>query len=433
MKNHLFFFLLLVGFSTQAQIQFNSFQDLIDYADEHAISIQRAEIGEQIAQTGKKEAFANLLPTVNASLGANDNITLQPSLVPAQLLNPEAPAGTYEELTFGTKYVYSGGIQVQWDILNFQKLIALQTADIEIDKSRANTQLSKYNTYNSLAGTYYSIVLSQQSIPIYEENLEVAESIFKHAKEKYQNGLISEAELNKAKIKRLQNKRTLDHATNNLDQFYVQLQSQLNTDKTIVVKDAPQQFELKETTIYSIHPDVLWQRAQLEQSQSLLKQTKASRLPTISLIYQNNRNWATDDFMGFSDAVTLPQQTFGINISFTGLLSFSTGQKIKQSESELHIQKIQLQNTVLVKEKEDQLLQLQLQQSTNQLNENKEILALQKQNDQHAENKYQSGLLSLDERLNQYDDLLVTQDSYLQSLAAHTLAKYKIFVRQIKL
>ena len=47
-----------------------------------------------------------------------------------------------------------------------------------------------------------------------------------------------------------------------------------------------------------------------------------------------------------------------------------------------------------------------------------------------AANQNESGMISLDQRLDKYDDLLAVQNSYLQSLAEYTLAQYKIYIRQ---
>jgi outer membrane protein len=431
MKHYLILAFLLGSFPILSQIEFNSLQEVLAYADAKAITIQGARINEQIAIAGKKEAKSNLLPSLGASLGYNDNITLQPTLVPAQLFNPGATEETFEELTFGTKYLYSFGIQAQWDILNFQKVFAVETANLEADKSKINSEVSRYKTYNQLASIYYSILLTQESIQVYEENVRVAESIFVHAREKYQEGIINEAELNQAGIKKLQNQRSLNLAKNNLDQFYLQLQSQLNTRERITVTDTPENFVLRSALIQSTHPEVILQEAEVIKQESILKQTKALRLPSLSLNYQNNTNWATNDFMGFADANTLPQQIFGVKISLSGLLSGTTKQKINQSKWTLQLQQLQLDNTKLVKQKEDELMQLELQQTSNQLAEYKQILELQEKNDAHAANRYESGMISLDQRLDKYDDLLAVQNSYLQSLAEYTLAQYKIYIRQM--
>lgn len=431
MKNCLILAFLLGSFPVSAQIEFNSFQEVLAYADTRAISIQGARINEQIAKAGKKEAKSNLLPSLGASLGYNDNITLQPTLVPAQLFNPGATEETFEELTFGTKYLYSFGIQAQWDILNFQKIFAVETANLEVEKSKINSEVNRFKTYNQLASIYYSILLTQESIQVYEENVRVAESIFVHAREKYQEGIINEAELNQAAIKKLQNQRSLNLAKNNLDQFYLQLQSQLNIRERITITDTPENFVLRSALIQSTHPEVILQEAEVIKHESILKQTKALRLPSLSLVYQNNTNWATNDFMGFADANTLPQQIFGVKISLSGLLSGTTKQKINQSEWTLQLQQLQLDNTRLVTQKEDELLQLELQQTSNQIAEYKQILELQEKNDAHAAHRYESGMISLDQRLDKYDDLLAVQNSYLQSLAEYTLAQYKIYIRQM--
>ncbi len=431
MKNWLLLALVSWHFSANAQIQFYSFQEVLRYADVRAIAIQSATIGEQVALAEKKETRSYLLPSINMPLGYNDNITILSTLVPEQMFNPAAPEGSYEKLTFGTKFMYSAGIQAQWDILNFQKIFAVQTANIGVEQSKINTEVNRYKTYHQLASTYYSILLTQESIRIYEENVQVAESIFDHAQEKYQQGIISEVELNQAEIKKLQNQSSLTLAKNNLDQFYIQLQSQLNTTERVTITDAPENFILENTAVQTTHPEVTWQEAEVIKQESILKQTKASRIPSVSLVYQINQNWATDDFMDFSNAIELPQQFFGVKISLSGLLSGSTRPKIKQSEETLKLQQLQLDNLRLVKQKEDELLQLQLKQAADQLGETKQILSLQLENDVHAAHHYQSGMMSLDQRLDQYDDLLAVQDNYLQRLAAYTLAQYKIYIRQV--
>ena len=92
---------------------------------------------------------------------------------------------------------------------------------------------------------------------------------------------------------------------------------------------------------------------------------------------------------------------------------------------------MQLDNLRLTKSLEDETLRLQYQQSDNNLNRTKEILTLQGQNDTYTENKYEAGIISLDERLDRYNDLLAAQYNYLQSLGDFSLAQYKVYIRQI--
>ena len=416
-----------------ALIQFGSFQDVLKYADEHAIQIQSSVIGEQIANTKKKEAKSYLYPSINATAGYNNNLTLQPTLVPAQVFNPNAPEGTFQELTFGQQHIYSTGIQAQWNILNFQKMFASQTANIVAEQSEINIQKSKFNTYNLLASTYYSILLTQEAIVIYKENLKVSESIYNSSNEKYQKGIISEEALHLAEIRRLKNRANLQQAKHNLNQFYTQLQRQLNTNQPIVISDSPKDFSLTNINFETIHPEITWQEMEVEKQKSLLKEKKALLLPNLSLNYQYNTSWATDGFTDFSNANELPQQYLGAKLNIPIFSGFSSRSKIKKSKLELQQQELQLENTKLVKQKEDDLLLLDVNHYEEELTQNTKIMNLRQKNDVHAENKYNSGITSLNERLDNYEDLLNAQNNYLQSLASYTLAKYKLFIRQIDL
>lgn len=430
MKNWLSIILLFPAFFAEAQITFRSLEDALQYADQHAVPIKSGQIGEQIARLEVREAQSNRLPVIGASLGYTDNITLQPALVPAQFFNPTAPEGELQELTFGTKYQYQRTLQVSWDIVNVQKKFATQRAKMGVEEATQQKQVNRINTYNQLANTYYSILLTQESIRIYAENLEVSQTLLEQATGKYQEGVLSRAEVNQTEIKHRQNTMVLERAKNSLEQLYIQLQSQLNTTESIRITDSPDQFVLESRAINTPHPEVIWEEKKLDVYEATLKQQKSSRWPTLSLVYQNNKIWATNEFMGFSSAIDQPQQFFGAQINFANMFNFSTKPKVEQTKKQIALQGLILENTRKTKNHEDELLQLQWDKALVQLNEARKILTLQEENDTHAANRYERGISSLDQRLNQYEYLLQAQDQYLQSLADFSLAQYQLFIRQ---
>jgi outer membrane protein len=91
---------ILLGFfsDSNAQVVFHSLDELFAYADDNAIILKSATANEQLFLSKVKEKKSDLLPDINASLGYNDNITLQPSLLPAQIFDPTAPEGEFSEL-----------------------------------------------------------------------------------------------------------------------------------------------------------------------------------------------------------------------------------------------------------------------------------------------------------------------------------------------
>lgn len=417
-------------YSVHGQIEFSSLQELFNYADDNSIILKTSDLNEQLYLSKNKESKTNLLPDINTSLGYNDNITLQPSLIPAQIFDPTAPEGEFSELVFGTKYQYSRTFQAQWDVLNFQKLFAVEVSKFDVSKAKASTELNRFNLYNQLASTYYSIILTQESIDVYEKNLQASKTILENASNQFDKGIVSKSEYNQALINYKQVDSQLKASKSSLKQYLIQLQTQLDTQDIIVINDSFEEFDELSLNSTKTHPEILLQKANLLGVEAQLKQTKALRYPTLSLVYQDTKTSATDEFFNFSDANDLPQQFFGVTISMKPF-DFSRKKKIEQSKINIELQKLELESSKLQFQKEDELLQLQFVQGMEQLEDDKTILALQKENDQHTENLYQNGVISLDNRLEKFKELLNTQNNYLNSLASLMLSKYKKYIRQI--
>lgn len=434
MKKSCLFFLvaIVLQHSAAGQVMFGSLEEILDYAGSHSVNIQASLIQQEISQTNLKQSKGSLYPSINTTGGFTDYLTIQPTLVPAQIFNPKAEEGTFEELTFGKKYNYSLGLQSQWDVLNFQKIFTAKTASIQVKMSKSITQQTKYNTYKQLASSYYAILLNQKASDIYKENLSTAQVIVSSAKKKYQQGIISKDAFNKATIQEIQAKRNLMLVQSNLEQLILQLQSMLIITEPLTISDDLENYLNYETSSdFSVtHPDLKVQEMQLLFSEMQLKQSKHLKYPTISLAYQYNRLWATDDFFNFSQANDLPQQFISLKITRTIFQGFTIRNKVKTSKWELKLQQLQLDNMRIAKQKEDEILQLQQKQSIKDLKKAQSILELQEESDKHIENKFQKGIISLDERLDKYQELLTIQNDYLQSLSDYSVTQFQVYLRQ---
>lgn len=419
-------------FSVQAQRSFSSLQQVLDYADNHAMSIQSAKDQQQIAASKYRTSKAALLPSLNASAGFNDNITLQPTLVPANLFNPAAPSGTFNEYTFGRKYVYSTGAQASWDVLNFQKWFDIKTADAARKLSEASIVNARFEVYNQLAQTYYSILLTEKYIVIAKGNIAASDSIYLIAKGKYEAGIFTQENLTRSKIQLVQVEQQAANLSSLLAQLYNQLQVQLNTNEQLILIDslsAAYSDEEDKATITSVHPQVQVQEAQLKLNEQQLAQSRSMLYPTLTLGYQFNQSWASDNMFDLSGANNLPQQLWGAKLSIPLFNGASTRGKICQSRIQLQQQLQVLENRRLATKKEDENLDLQYHQSIEDMNKQEEILALQSNNDDHSKDRYESGIIGLDERLDKFTDLLQVQNQYMQSLSNYYINYYKRYIR----
>jgi len=111
------------NFKSWDQLRFSTLNEVLEYTDRHAIDIQTARLQQKITESKSKAFKAALLPSVNGFAGFNDNIVLQPTLVPANLLNSNAPAGMFKEYSFGKKYVYSAGGPCKLEYPELSKMV----------------------------------------------------------------------------------------------------------------------------------------------------------------------------------------------------------------------------------------------------------------------------------------------------------------------
>jgi len=414
-----------------AQLQFDSFDRLMDYADGHSVSIKTSVIQNDIQNSKLKESKAYLYPSIASQYGFTDYLNIQPTLVPSSALDPIAPDDTWQKVRFGKEYYYSIGFHANWDILNFQKKFAAQTSKIEAEASKANIDRTRYNTYNQLASVYYSIILNQESIKIYEENVKVFSDLLQIAQNRYDSGIIGEPDLNRAKIQDLENRKALNSANSSLDQLYAQLQSQLNTNEEIQITEKAEFLGTDILDFSNTHPEIRFREIETGVYESQLKQAKSARYPVISFQYQKGFNWAGEKFMDFSNLSNLSHQMVGFKISMQLFDGFARKTGIRSAEQLLDIQKLELENTKLSIQKQDEILRMQYNQSYENLEKSQQILDLQTSNDHHSENKYNSGIIGLDQRLDNYEDLLDAQNRYLQNLSDFILAQYKVNLRKI--
>lgn len=433
MKRIILVLLAFSGFRAMSQVQFGSLQEVLAYADKNAISIQSALHQEQIATAKNKASKTALLPAANISAGFNDNITIQPTLVPAKLFNPAAPENTFNEYTFGRRYIYTTGIQASWDVVNFQKWFDIEASKAALQLNQANTINTKYQIYNQLAQTYFSILLTEKYLKISKENIATADNIYRIAKDKYVTGLFTEENLNRSRIQQVQAAQQASSLEASLQQLYNQFQAQLNIGEPLVLKDELLDKEMDTSyapAITSSHPEVLVQEAQVKLSEKQLAQSKSLQYPILTLGYQYNYNWATDKMLDFSGANNLPQQFWGMKLSVPLFNGLNIKSKIKQSKIQFEQEQVVLESKRLTAKKEDENLKIQYSQSVDDFKKQEEVLQLQYINDMHSGNRYDSGIIGLDERLDKFRDLLEVQNQYMKSLSNQYISYYKLTIRR---
>lgn len=415
-----------------AQFVFRSLEEVWNYADQHNIDVAIADGQKQIAKQAVKQAYGNLLPTVNLNAGLTDNILIQPTLVPAELFGGEP--GTFVEEEFGKRYNYNANLTAQVDIINASNWKAIKTSRYEEEVSASNLAKAKQNLYNLSAQAYYTFQLMHEMESLVEESLHASKNTWKHAQQLYQNGQISEISLNETAIQVKKAMLHLTTARQNQTEALNQLKQLLNINAhdSIRIEDPlimsesvePIALELSSST------DVKLSYARMLVAKNSLSAARSAYLPTLAGVFSMSTQLAGNEFMNFSSSNNLPQQYWGLRLSIPLFANNVRSFQVAKAKIDLDLTRKQYETTRQRVSIEDENLQTGFQHAQTSLRDAREILELHFKNDQHASRKLTSGLISTDERLMTYQAYINYKNEYLQYLSDYLIKYYQMQVRQ---
>lgn len=427
--------LLMVAHISYGQAIFTSLEDVWKYADHNNISIRTTRYELDKSVQAKNLAYSNLLPQVSATGSYTDNIALQTTLIPANLLG--GPPGSYKTLQFGEQFVYAGGIGAQMNVLNLQNIynarIAKQTAEMNKD-SLASTR--RY-VYQQLAIQFYSFLLMQEAAALADQTAMIADSTYQSANNKFIEGTANQASIDIAKI-------NLERAQQSQINARYQMLTAINTLKGLLglsVKDSLRiDASLKATLntntseVFTEDPSIklaLW-RTKINLSQYHL--SNSAFLPTINIVYNYATQRFDKTFEPFSGATGVagwfPSQYWSLQASwpiFTsgGRYFQSKKSKIGYEESLAQYDYQQKQSAI-----NDENIRLSYSKAQAVLAKAEDVMNLSLDNYRHISYRYQSGLSPLDDRLSAFKDYIDYQNQYLNSLSDMLVQLYQVKIRQ---
>lgn len=417
--------------NANSQLHFTSLHELWAFADTHNIQLLAVGANKKSASITVKQSYGAMLPTVTATGSFTDNMTIQPTLIPANLFNPSAPAGTYTEATFGRRYIYNGNIVAQLDIVNTEDWFTVKAAKLNSEIASLNISKSKIDLYGQLANVYCSYVLLVKAEELSKNNLQTAITAHALANNKFKEGLISEVTVNTALINKEKAEKSLDIATQNKLLQLNNLKLLLNTNDSISVTDQANKNNMStQGSVFTPDPNVQLSAMQMQSAKDKLQSSKAAFAPTLSAVYQYSTQIAGDEFLKFSNSSNLPQQYWGLRLSVPIFSGSSKKYQVQKAKIDYKLKQKEYDNAKLQSGINDENLLIEYNSSLNAYNKSKNILALYQSNDAHAERKLNEGVISLDERLKVYADLITNQNEYLQSMSDYMIQEYRMQIRQ---
>ncbi len=369
--------LLFFAYTTKAQ-QDSSFSFSLkqakDYAIKHNTNIINAQIDAIIAKKKIWETTAIGLPQVSGSVQHQYFIDIPVTLIPAQIFNPQAPAGSYMEMKFGTDNNTKAGLNISQLIFSGEYIVGLQASKIFSKLSKQNLQKSEIDIKEQITNTYNLILFAKKNKEIIDSNIVYTEDIIKQTKEILKQGFIDQTKLDQLNLNLTNLKNTLNsinkqiEITKNL--LKIQLGIDINSNLTLT-DNYSNIFNISDLqALSSNNIDITNQiDYQILNTQEHLqglnvKRKKATFLPQISAFYNHQESLMNNDFLVFDKSATwYHSNLIGVNINIP---IFSSGMRLSQvSQENLMLEKIRNSKKLLEKNLSIAVIQAKIELSNN--------------------------------------------------------------------
>ncbi|MBM6757857.1 TolC family protein [Bacteroides mediterraneensis] len=353
-KRELIFFAAFATFlSANAQEkQTWSLEDCINYALEKNIQLQQNKISLQESEVDVKTAKAALFPSLSFNTG--QNVVNRP-----YQQNSATVSGT-EIISSNNKTTYNGSysLNAQWTLWNGgQRLNNIK----QQKKNQEIAELSVAETENTLkeeiTKLFLQILYADESVNINKGTLEVSKATYERAKELFNQGSISKADLAQLESQVGNDEYQLVTSESSLRNYKFQLKQMLELDGTAemelelpVLDDAkvmqllPSQEDVYQTALAN-RPEIQSSKLSIDNAKLAISSAKSGYFPTISLSAStssmtNNssqNNWAQQMKYGWNNMI-------GLNISVPIFNNRQTKSAVEKAQFQYNSSLLNLQD-----------------------------------------------------------------------------------------
>ena len=424
----------LIAFATtlQAQVVFHSLEEVWKYADDHNVNIKVAAYDAKKADYAKKQSYGALLPQISASGSFTDNTALQTTLIPAVIFG--GPDGVYQAVQFGQKYIYAGGISAQLDILNLQSWFNVQVAKAQGEQSRDSLANTRKTIYLQIANQYYSYLLMKEAARLAAQSELISDSVFQSVTNKFQQGTVSEANVDIAKINLERAQQT------NITSQYQMLTANNNLkalldmsvkDSVAITASLQDLMASASGDAFQEDPAIKLSSDQVRISIGQYKSANSNFIPTLSVLYNNTTQQNDNKFETFEGGPKwYPAKYWSLRASWTIFNGGSRYFQSKRSKIAVEEKKLLYENAVKQSEINDENIRLSYRKTVAVLAKAEDVMKLSFDNYLHISDRYSAGIEPIENRLNAFNDYITYQNQYLNSLSDMLVQLYQVKIRQ---
>lgn len=349
-----------------------SLEDAVKIALENNYEIKIAKNDLKIDQTNVTAGNAGMLPKATASITQNNNL---------QNLSQTRTDGTSTSLNNAKSNSLNYGVGLDWTIFDGFKMFARKDQLQELQKlGETQLKLTIITKISDVQTAYYNLVQQQQQLAALDTTIVISNQRVNLAKNRFTIGKASKLEVLNAQVDINTDKVTLLRQQELYKNSKIALNQLLARDTQIdfkVVSDFTMESKLEFAELKALaekqNPQIEALVISKKVAELELKQVKAGRYPTVKV--NTGYNFAeSHSSLGF----TTQSSARGLNYGFSASLNLFDGFAQKRNET---IANIEIENSTLQIEQQNQALNTQLATSYQTYLTNLELIDLEETNE----------------------------------------------------
>ncbi|NJN26571.1 MAG: TolC family protein [Cyclobacteriaceae bacterium] len=418
------------------QVYQMSLEECLRYAQEHNQNIIIANLEKEVSRAQTGEYMATGLPQVNANASVNKNFVVRKAFLPAEFVDPSAPAGEFIEVAFGTPYDADLGINLSQMIFNGSYFVGLKASRTYQELSHKEHIKSKIDVTEAVTKAYYTVLVNQMSLEMINSNFSRLDSLVRETTIRQQAGFVELLDLNRTMVEfnNIKTQKANAERAVEISRELLKFQMGMPFDSSLEITDKLDDLDIHvEEDInmgYNFQRRIEYSILQTNQmlAELDLRNNKVQYLPTLDLTAAWGMNAGVIDFSSLSEfsnrRVWPDYRLAGLSLRlpiFEGLLKTK---KIQQSK--LKIEQLDYQRQVL-----ENNIRVEVVQMRKSLENNLEQLKSQEENQKLAESVYNQSKIKYQEGVGTNLEVIDADNAYKQAQTNYFNALYDALIAHV--
>lgn len=443
-KIYLIALLVLNFFRTEAFAQENpplemlqlNLKETLEFALENNPDAKNAKLEVMVSQTTIKEETAAGLPQINGSVGINYNPMVPVMFVPNEgpFADPNNPSDVIP-LRFGVSYSGNAGVTLSQMIFDGSFFVGLRAAKTY----KALTEFDKVKVENdvieNVKKAYYGVLVNAERIKLSQANLSRIDSLLEETKALNEAGFTEKIEVSRIQVQRNNTFSQLKQSMTAYDISKQLLKIQLGLPKnydieiteTLAELNPREDLEALQAMEEGNRVEMDQLNTNLELTQLDLKYNTSQYIPTIDFNASYTRSGAGDSFNTlFKSTNWFSSAMIGVVMNIPIFDGLSKSARIQRNR----IQLLQLENQKFYL---DQNIKLEIYQAKQNLANDLEVLAVQRESMDLAKEVYDISKIKYNEGVGSNLEVVEADAALIESEINYLGALYDGLISKVDL